>query len=248
MIELRGITKSFDDKLVLDNIDLLVDKGETVVVIGRSGSGKSVLLKHVLGLIPPDSGTVTIDGNRLDQLSRSELYHLRMRAGVLFQGGALFDSMTINQNVGLGLVESTKKRPAEISDIVAERLDWVGLKDVGNRMPSQLSGGMRKRAALARALAMDPEIVLYDEPTTGLDPVTAEGINQLIVYLQQKLHVTAIAVTHDMNSAFTIGDRIAMLDGSHIVFNGTVPEAKDSDDPRLQQFIAGETKGPLGAL
>jgi phospholipid/cholesterol/gamma-HCH transport system ATP-binding protein len=248
MIELRGITKSFDQKLVLDNIDLTVDKGETVVVIGRSGTGKSVLLKHVLGLIPPDSGTVSIDGNRLDQLTRSQLYHLRMRAGVLFQAGALFDSMTINQNVGLGLIESTKKRPAEIRDIVTERLEWVGLQEVGDRMPSQLSGGMRKRAALARALAMDPEIVLYDEPTTGLDPVTAEGINQLIVRLQQRLRVTSIAVTHDMNSAFTIGDRIAMLDDSHIVFNGTVAEAKESEDPRLRQFIAGETTGPLGAL
>jgi phospholipid/cholesterol/gamma-HCH transport system ATP-binding protein len=248
MIELRGITKSFDQKIVLSDVDLDVDKGDTVVVIGRSGTGKSVLIKHVLGLIQPDSGTVSIDGNRLDQLNRSQLYHLRMRAGVLFQGGALFDSMTINQNIGLGLVESTKKRPAEIRDIVAERLEWVGLKDVGNRLPSQLSGGMRKRAALARALAMDPEIVLYDEPTTGLDPVTSEGINQLIVGLQQRLHVTAIAVTHDMNSAFTIGDRIAMLDNSRIVFNGTVAEAKESDDPRLRQFIAGETKGPLGAL
>lgn len=248
MIEIRGLSKSFDHKVVLNEVDLDVGKGETVVVIGRSGCGKSVLLKHVLGLIAPDRGTVTIDGQRLDQMSRHELYRLRMRAGVLFQAGALFDSLTVGQNVGLGLSESTKKTPAEIRDIVAERLEWVGLEDVGNRYPSQLSGGMRKRAALARALAMDPEIVLYDEPTTGLDPVTAEGINQLIVRLQQKLHVTAIAVTHDMNSAFTIGDRVAMLHDGHITFNGTVNEAKAAPDPILRQFIAGETTGPLEAL
>lgn len=248
MIEIRNLSKSFDHKTVLSNVNLGVAKGETLVVIGRSGTGKSVLLKHVLGLIRPDAGIVTIDGMRLDQLSRSELYHLRMRCGVLFQAGALFDSLTVGQNVGLGLVENTKMKRGEIAGIVAERLDWVGLEDVGHRHPSELSGGMRKRAALARALAMDPEIVLYDEPTTGLDPVTAEGINDLIVRLEERLNVTAIAVTHDMKSAFTIGSRIAMLHEGHIVFNGSVDDAKNTDDPMLRQFIAGDVHGPLAPL
>jgi len=248
MIEIRNLSKSFDGKPVLRDVNLDIAKGETLVVIGRSGTGKSVLLKHVLGLISPDTGTVTIDGHQLDQISRRDLYRLRMRCGVLFQGGALFDSLTIEQNVGLGLVENTKMKRQEIADIVAERLDWVGLEDVGHRHPSELSGGMRKRAALARALAMDPEIVLYDEPTTGLDPVTAEGINELIVRLEERLNVTAIAVTHDMKSAFTIGTRIAMLHEGQIVFNGSVEDAKTTDDPMLRQFIAGEVTGPLEPL
>ena len=248
MIELRNLTKSFDHRTVLQDVSLTVGKGETVVVIGRSGCGKSVLLRHVLGLIKPDSGTVTVEGVPLDQMSRAELYRLRMRCGVLFQGGALFDSLTVQENVGLGLMENTQKPAAEIAKIVAERLEWVGLEDSGRRHPSELSGGMRKRAALARALAMNPEIVLYDEPTTGLDPVTAEGINELIVRLEERLHVTSIAVTHDMNSAFTIGSRIAMLHQGRIVFNGTVDEARNTDDPLLRQFIAGEAVGPLEPL
>ena len=248
MIAIRNLSKSFDGKRVLSDVTLDVAKGETLVVIGRSGTGKSVLLKHVLGLIRPDAGTVAIDGMRLDQLSRRELYRLRMRCGGLFQAGALFDSLTIQENIGLGLVENTKLKRQEIADIVEQRLEWVGLEDVGRKFPSELSGGMRKRAALARALAMDPEIVLYDEPTTGLDPVTAEGINELIVRLEERLSVTAIAVTHDMNSAFTIGSRIAMLHEGRIVFNGSVEEAKNTDDPMLRQFIAGDVNGPLEPL
>jgi phospholipid/cholesterol/gamma-HCH transport system ATP-binding protein len=248
MIELRNLSKSFDHKPVLRDVSLTVERGETLVVIGRSGSGKSVLLRHVLGLIKPDAGAVAIDGVQLDRVSRVELYRLRMRCGVLFQGGALFDSLTVAENVGLGLTENTRKPRSEIAAIVAERLDWVGLEDAGRRYPSELSGGMRKRVALARALAMNPEIVLYDEPTTGLDPVTAEGINELIVRLEERLNVTAIAVTHDMKSAFTIGDRIAMLHQGHIVFNGTADEARNTDDPMLRQFIAGEVVGPLEPL
>jgi phospholipid/cholesterol/gamma-HCH transport system ATP-binding protein len=248
MIEIRGLTKSFQRRVVLDRVDLDIAQGETVVVIGRSGCGKSVLLKHVLGLMEPDAGTVTIDGKRLDQLDRAQLYQLRMRCGVLFQGGALFDSMTVAENVGLGLSENTTKSKSEISDIVAERLAWVGLEGIAHRSTSELSGGMRKRAALARAIAMDPAIVLYDEPTTGLDPITAEGINDLIVRLRERLKVTAIAVTHDMNSAFKIGDRIAMLHDGQIIFNGSVEQARMSDDPILQQFIVGATTGPLESL
>lgn len=241
VISLRGITKSFSKRVVLDGIDLDVAKGETLVVIGKSGTGKSVLLKIVAGLMKPDSGTVTIDGTRLDQADRDTMMTLRRRMGFVFQGAALFDSLTIAQNVGLGLSETTKKYDDEIAAIVQERLQWVGLDGQGDKLPSQLSGGMRKRASLARAIAMDPEIVLYDEPTTGLDPVTSEGINDLVVSLRERLHVTAIAVTHDMHSAFKIGDRIAMLDEGRIAFLGGVEEAKTTNNNVVRQFIAGQS-------
>ncbi|GAB4316993.1 MAG: ATP-binding cassette domain-containing protein [Candidatus Zixiibacteriota bacterium] len=245
MITIRKLSKRFGDKHVLREVDLDVDKGETVVVIGRSGSGKSVLLKHILGLIYPDSGEVLIEGRSIADMTRRELDKVRIRSGVLFQGGALFDSMTLLENVGLGLVENTRKSREEINEIAAERLEWVGLSDAMDKYPSEVSGGMRKRAALARAIAMNPDIVLYDEPTTGLDPVTAEGINDLIVRLRERFNVTAIAVTHDMNSAFKIGDRIAMLHEGRIVFNGSADEARNTRDPILQQFIKGATEGPL---
>jgi phospholipid/cholesterol/gamma-HCH transport system ATP-binding protein len=248
MIAIRGLTKSFDHQQVLDAVDLDVAKGETLVVIGRSGCGKSVLLRHVVGLLKPDSGSVAVDGRRLDELDRRELFRLRMRFGFLFQSSALFDSLTVAQNVGLGLREHSLKTEDEIAEIVEERLEWVGLSEKGDRFPSELSGGMRKRAALARAIAMNAEIVLYDEPTTGLDPITAEGINDLIISLRERLQVTAIAVTHDMNSAFKIGDRIAMLHDGKIVFEGSVAEAQEDADPILRQFVAGETEGPLTAL
>lgn len=245
MIEIRGLTKSFGGRPVLDRVDLDVAQGETLVVIGRSGTGKSVLLKHVLGLMKPDAGTIAVFGQRLDQLNREDLYRLRRRCGVLFQGGALFDSMTVAQNVGLGLSDSNSKPPEDIDRTVQERLEWVGLSGTAGKYPSELSGGMRKRAALARAIAMDPEVVLYDEPTTGLDPVTAEGINDLIVHLKQRLNVTSIAVTHDMRSAFKIADRIAMLHDGRIIFTGTVSETQQSNDPIVHQFINGDTEGPL---
>jgi len=241
IISLRGITKSFSKRTVIDGVDLDVNKGETLVVIGRSGTGKSVLLKIVAGLMKPDSGTVSILGHRLDQIDRVTLMSLRLRMGYVFQSAALFDSMTIAQNVGLGLSEGTGLASSEIRAIVEERLEWVGLEGQGSNLPSQLSGGMRKRASLARAIAMNPEIVLYDEPTTGLDPITAEGINDLIVSLRERLRVTAIAVTHDMHSAFKIGDRIAMLDNGHIVFSGSVDETRRTDDIAVRNFISGQS-------
>jgi phospholipid/cholesterol/gamma-HCH transport system ATP-binding protein len=244
VISLRGIAKSFSERVVLHGIDLDVAKGETLVVIGKSGTGKSVLLKIVAGLMKPDSGHVTIDGTRLDHADRETTMTLRRRMGFVFQGAALFDSLTIAQNVGLGLSETTKKYDEEIAAIVQERLEWVGLQGQGDKLPSQLSGGMRKRASLARAIAMDPEIVLYDEPTTGLDPITSEGINDLIVSLRERLHVTAIAVTHDMHSAFKIGDRIAMLDEGKIVFNGLASDAASSDSSIVRQFITGQNAAP----
>jgi phospholipid/cholesterol/gamma-HCH transport system ATP-binding protein len=248
VISLRGITKSFEKKILLAGIDLDVAKGKTVVVIGRSGTGKSVLLRIVAGLMKPDAGTVAVDGARLDQVDRRTLMRLRLRMGFVFQGAALFDSLTISQNVGLGLVESFDFSEEQISDTVEERLEWVGLAGQGDKYPSQLSGGMRKRASLARAIAMNPEIVLYDEPTTGLDPITAEGINELIISLRKRLHVTAIAVTHDMASAFKIADRVAMLHDGQIVFMGDVEQARTSENAVLRQFIAGESTGPITAM
>jgi phospholipid/cholesterol/gamma-HCH transport system ATP-binding protein len=239
VISMRGITKSFSRCQVLGGVDLDVRKGETLVVIGRSGTGKSVLLKIAAGLMKPDSGTVTVFGHRFDQIDRVTLLSLRLRMGYVFQGAALFDSLTIAQNVGLGLSEAAGMQREQIAAIVEERLGWVGLDGQGSKLPSQLSGGMRKRAALARAIAMNPEIVLYDEPTTGLDPITAEGINDLIVSLRERLHVTAIAATHDMHSAFEIADRIALLDEGRIVFDGSPDDARTSGDPRLLQFISG---------
>jgi len=241
VITLRGIMKSFSKRTILNGIDLDVARGETLVVIGRSGTGKSILLKIVSGLMKPDSGSVSIDGVRLDQVDRQALMSLRLRMGFVFQGAALFDSLTIAQNVGLGLSETSRMDDDQIAKIVEERLDWVGLAGQGGKLPSQLSGGMRKRVSLARAIAMNPEIVLYDEPTAGLDPVTASGINDLIVSLRERLHVTAIAVTHDMHSAFKIGDRIAMLDDGHIVFDGSVAETRSAESPAIRQFIAGQS-------
>lgn len=241
VISLRGISKSFSKRIVIDSLDLDVNKGETLVVIGRSGTGKSVLLKIIAGLMKPDAGTVSILGHRLDQVDRVTLMSLRLRMGYVFQSAALFDSMTIAQNVGLGLSEGTGLSHEKIHAIVEERLDWVGLAGQGEKLPSQLSGGMRKRASLARAIAMNPEIVLYDEPTTGLDPITSEGINDLIISLRERLHVTAIAVTHDMHSAFKIGDRIAMLDNGRIVFSGSVDETRRTNDPAVRSFISGQS-------
>jgi phospholipid/cholesterol/gamma-HCH transport system ATP-binding protein len=244
VISLRGITKSFAKRVVLDGIDLDVAQGETLVVIGRSGTGKSVLLKIVAGLMKPDSGTVAIFGHELDRIDRVTLMSLRVRMGFVFQGAALFDSLTIAQNVGLGLSETAGLRPSEIATIVEERLEWVGLEGQGDKLPSQLSGGMRKRASLARAIAMNPEVVLYDEPTTGLDPITAEGINDLIIALRERLRVTAIAVTHDMHSAFKIGDRLAMLDDGRIVFSGSVDEARNTSNANIRGFVSGQSAGP----
>lgn len=241
VISLRGITKSFSRRAVLDGVDLDVTKGETLVVIGRSGTGKSILLKIVAGLMKPDNGTVSIFGHQLDQVDRVTLMSLRLRMGFVFQGAALFDSMTIRQNVGLGLSEGTGLDSDQIHAIVEERLEWVGLEGQGDQLPSQLSGGMRKRASLARAIAMNPEIVLYDEPTTGLDPITSVGINDLIIALRERLNVTAIAVTHDMHSAFKIGDRIAMLDDGQIAFCGSVADTRASNNPIVRNFITGQS-------
>jgi phospholipid/cholesterol/gamma-HCH transport system ATP-binding protein len=245
VIEFTGVRKRLGAKEVLRGVDLSVSRGECLVVIGRSGTGKSVLLKHVVGLLAPDLGTVRVNGIEVASLNETELLELREQMGMLFQAGALFDSMTIGENVGLALREHTPMPEKQIELVVAEKLALVGLKGIEPQRPSSLSGGMKKRAALARALAMNPKIMLYDEPTTGLDPITADMINRLIRRLQERLGITAIAVTHDMRSAYHIGDRIAMLHEGRIHAIGSPAEIQETRDPALRQFIEGSSDGPL---
>lgn len=240
MIAIRDLHKSYGRKKVLDGVELEIQTGETMVIMGRSGCGKSVLLRHIIGLARPDRGTVAIDGTDITRIKKHELYAIRRRFGMLFQGAALFDSMTVAQNVGLGLKEHSPLSDGEIAGKVAEKLALVGMSGTEQLMPSELSGGMKKRVGLARALAMDPAYILYDEPTTGLDPITADKINDLMMSLAQKLSLTSIAVTHDMVSANKIADRIAMLHQGRIIFCGTPEQIKKAPDQNIQQFIRGE--------
>lgn len=233
--------KAFDGKVVLRGLDLEISRGETVVVLGGSGSGKSVLLRHTVGLHRPDRGEVWVDGTEITALEEEDdaLLEVRKKVGMLFQAGALFDSMTVFENVAFALREHTDWEEDRIRSRVREVLDLVELEEVEELMPSDLSGGMRKRVALARAIALAPRGILYDEPTTGLDPITANSINGLIRSLQRRLGVTSIVVTHDIQSAFTVGDRIAFLHDGTIRFLGTVAEAKASREPLLRNFLEG---------
>jgi phospholipid/cholesterol/gamma-HCH transport system ATP-binding protein len=240
MIEISNLYKSFNSKQVLAGVDLSINTGETMVIIGGSGCGKSVLLRHIIGLMQPDRGSIRIDGAELSHIKKNELFALRKRLGMLFQGAALFDSLTVAENVGLGLKEHSEYSPEQISDIVNKKLEMVGMSGTGGLMPAELSGGMKKRVGLARAIAMDPEYILYDEPTTGLDPIMADKINDLIIALRNKMSLTSIAVTHDMVSASKIADRIAMLHQGRIIFCGTPEGIKRSPDERVQRFIKGE--------
>lgn len=248
MIEIINLSKSFTSSKVLDNLNLIINSGEVIVIIGRSGCGKSVLLKHIIGLIKPDMGQVIVDGNDMTRLEEYELDKLRLSFGMLFQGSALFDSMTVGENVGFTLREHTDMREEEIRKKVANSLELVGLKGIENLMPSELSGGMKKRVGLARAICNNPKIILYDEPTTGLDPIMADAINDLIIDLNSKLNVTSIAVTHDMVSAYKIADRIAMLYKGKIIEIGAPEEIKNTKDPIVKQFITGAAKGPITNL
>ncbi|MBP6944088.1 MAG: ABC transporter ATP-binding protein [Candidatus Omnitrophica bacterium] len=245
MIELINLCKAFDDNVVLDNVNLTIEDGETIVIIGRSGTGKSVMLKHIIGLMKPDSGQVIIDGQDVTRLGGKELNELRLKFGMLFQGAALFDSLSVRDNVAFNLIEHRKMDDASIDKRVAECLELVGLKGIEGLKPSELSGGMRKRVGLARAICMDPKIILYDEPTTGVDPIMADAVNDLIKGLQSKLKTTAIAVTHDMTSAYKIADRIAMLYKGKIVESGTPEQIKNTSNPIVKQFITGAAKGPI---
>ncbi|HPF71149.1 MAG TPA: ABC transporter ATP-binding protein [Candidatus Krumholzibacteria bacterium] len=247
-IVIEGVSKAFGPKVVLDRADLVVEKGETLVIIGRSGMGKSVLLKNMVRLLEPDEGLIWIAGQEVTSMRRHDLMELRKKFGFLFQGAALFDSMTICKNIGLMLEEHTSMPAEAIRQRACECLALVGLSGSEEKLPSELSGGMKKRAGLARAIVMQPEYILYDEPTTGLDPITSDAINDLILKLQRELGVTSIVVTHDMQSAFKVADRIAMLNQGKIVFVGTVDEVRTTDHPMVRQFIEGSADGPLGAF
>jgi phospholipid/cholesterol/gamma-HCH transport system ATP-binding protein len=245
MIEISDIRKQLGGHQVLDGVNLTVNRGETVVVIGRSGCGKSVLLKHIIGLMKPDRGSIRVDGTEVTSLKSEEMFRMRKKFGMLFQGAALFDSLSVWENVGLGLIEHTDLSETEIRERVCEKLALVGLTDIEDARPAELSGGMKKRVGLARAIAMDPEVVLYDEPTTGLDPIMADVINQLIRTLQATLKITSVAVTHDMKSAYHIGDRLAMLHDGKIVFEGSPEEIMRTRDEAIRQFIEGRAEGPI---
>lgn len=239
IIELLGVRKRFGRQIVLDGVCLKLRAGETNVIIGQSGAGKSVVLKHVVGLLKPDDGQVLFKSQRIDDLPERSLAKLRRHFGFLFQLSALFDSLTVGANVAFPLTQQTKKSKAEIEQAVAQKLRMVGLDGVQAKMPSELSGGQKKRVALARAIALDPTVILYDEPTTGLDPVRADVINELILKLKRELHVTSIVVTHDMASAFKVADRIIMLHEGKFIFDGSGDEIRHCDDDRVRRFIEG---------
>lgn len=248
MIIISNLSKAFGPKRVLSGINLKIYKGESLVILGPSGCGKSVLLKHIIGLLKPDEGQVLIDGEDITTFSQLRLDGLRMRMGMLFQSAALFDSLTVEENIAFGLRKHTNLSNLAIHHIVSEKLEMVGLPGSNNLMPSELSGGMRKRVGLARAIAMEPEIILYDEPTTGLDPIMTSAIDELHLSLKKRLGVTSIVVTHDLGSAYRISDRMALHYGGKIVAIGTKEEIINSPDPVVQQFIRGEAKGPMTLL
>ncbi len=239
MIRLVDVYKSFGPKHVLQGFTLDVVEGETMVIIGYSGTGKSVAIKHIVGLLEPDSGRVIVDDFDVPTLSRRELYRLRVRIGYVFQFAALFDSFSIGENVAMGLRKQQELSDREIQDRVHEALDLVDLPNVADRFPAELSGGMRKRVGIARAIALRPKYILYDEPTTGLDPVTSAVIDQLMIRMREKLGVTGIVITHDMRSAYTVGTRIAMLYEGACDKSARSIEIKHTTDPIVRQFVEG---------
>lgn len=248
MIEVKDIHKSFGRQKVLDGVNLKVEAGKTTVIIGRSGGGKSVLLKHLIGLLKPDSGQVLVDDVDITKLNDRDLNEIRKKFGMLFQEAALFDSMNVRENVAFPLREHARMGEKEIREVVADRLRAVGLTGVEEKMPSELSGGMRKRVGLARAIAMHPRIVLFDEPTTGLDPVMTEAINRLILDTQERYDLTCVVISHDLQSIFKIGHKIAMLYEGQIVAYGTPDDIRSSDNPVIRQFMAGSIEGPIQVI
>ena len=245
MIDIRGLSKRFGKKVVLDGLDLAVPKGKNTVVIGGSGTGKSVLIKCVVGLLRPDAGEIRIDGQDITRMDERELVRVRRKFGMLFQGAALFDSMDVGDNVAFALRRLKMYPERQIREVVEEKLSMVGLRDIQHLMPSELSGGMKKRVGLARAIAAEPDILLYDEPTTGLDPIMADVINDLIVSLRETIGVTSITITHDMASAFKIADQIAMLYKGRIIEAGTPQEIRSTSNPVVAQFVEGRAHGPI---
>ncbi|MED5578453.1 MAG: ABC transporter ATP-binding protein [Nitrospinota bacterium] len=247
-IEVRDLTKSFSDNEVLRSLNLKVEEGKITAIIGRSGEGKSVLFKHIIGLMNPDSGDVYIDDIKISDLSAQELNKVRAKFGVLFQSAALFDSMTVKENVAFPLAEHSEFSKDEINNRVRDSLRLVELEGIEDRMPSQLSGGMRKRVGLARAIIREPEIILYDEPTTGLDPILADSIHGLILSLQRKLNITSLVITHDVDNTLKFAHSVAMLHDGKILTHCTPEEIKLVEDPFVQQFLSGSSTGPLKVL
>ena len=245
MIRVIDLHKSFGGKRVLQGINLEVERGETLVIIGQSGSGKSILIKHLIGLIMPDRGEIYVDGVEITSLSEEERYKVRSKFAMLFQGAALFDSLTVLQNVSFGLERYTDYTHQKIEQMARQALHRVGLRGVENLMPFELSGGMRKRVGLARAIAYKPEIILYDEPSTGIDPIRADSINDLIIQMKNDLKVTSIVITHDMVSTYKVADRVAMLYQGKIITTGSPEEIRDSNNSIIQQFITGAAEGPI---
>jgi phospholipid/cholesterol/gamma-HCH transport system ATP-binding protein len=245
-ISIRELTKSFGPQTVLEDITFDVPKGKVTVLLGPSGTGKSVFLKHLVGLLKPDRGEIWIDGKNVPALSEKELYQVRRKFGVLFQDGALFGSMNVYDNVAFPLREHTKKRESEIKEIVDEKLAMVGLTGAERKLPGEISGGMKKRAGLARGLVLDPEIVLFDEPDSGLDPVRTAFLNELIIDLNRQLEATFMVVTHDISTAKRVSDYIGMLYRRNLVRFGPAHEMFESDIPVVRQFLAGDTEGPIG--
>ena len=238
MIEIKNLHKKFDNNLVLQGVNLTINQGETLAIIGSSGCGKSVLLKHIVGLLQPDKGCVCIEGKNIDDLNEAELYEVRKLFGFLFQGAALFDSMTIEENISLPLVENNYNySQSELDKIVSEKLELVGLPGIQKKKPSELSGGMKKRVGLARALVTNPKYILYDEPTTGLDPIMSDSIDELIVHLNRELSVTSVVVTHDMFSVKNVADIVSMMHDGKIYFSGTYDEILNSSDSVIQNFV-----------
>lgn len=245
MIEISNLYKSFDGQFVLNDLSLTVKSGETKVVIGRSGVGKSVLLKCINGLLRPDGGSIKINGKEVTALSEKEYDKIRMEIGMVFQGGALFDSMTVAENVSFVLDEFFDLDPKTVRDKVQDALALVGLKGIEELYPAQLSGGMKKRVSIARVLCMEPQMILYDEPTSEVDPIAADALNNLIIKLRDKLKVTSIVVTHDMSSVYKIADSVAMLYHGRVIADGSPAEIRSTSHPVVRQFILGQAAGPI---
>ncbi len=245
MIEFKGVSKRFDGNVVLDDVSFNIEKGETFVIIGQSGAGKTTILRHIAGFLEPDKGDVLVDKLRMNGAGSSLRARLRKKMGFLFQSGALINWLSVRDNVALPLVELKLGTPEEINTIVDEKLKLLQLSDAADKLPADISGGMKKRVGLARAIVRNPDIILYDEPTSGLDPVMSARINELILRMQDKLNVTSVVVTHDMESAYYIADRIAMLYNGKIIECGTPDQIRASADPVVRQFIEGRIAGPI---
>ncbi len=243
MIEIRNLHKSFAEKKVLQGVDLDIETGQTTTIIG--GSGKSVLFKHIIGLMKPDAGSILVDGEDITKMGESDLYRLVGKFGLVFQSGALFDSMTVGKNVAFGIKKQKSMKPADIDAAIEHSLNQVGLSDIAHLLPAELSGGMKKRVAIARVIAKKPAIIMYDEPTTGLDPIMADIINGLIIKVNAAPEVTSIVITHDMVSAYKISDKIAVLYEGRIIETGSPEEIRNTQNAVVRQFIEGKAEGPI---